>query len=167
MNPSPCGYYGDPTHRCVCTPGQIVRYINRISGSASRSHRHSVRDTSRAVQRHFTEGTGRAKRRIRERVIKARDIQTARYHDFKGIHCNAQMTERMIHRYAEPDADGIALLRTAMEKFSLRHAPTTASLKWHAPSPTSMALNLCRAATSPEAIGYRNLDRGDWAERGL
>ena len=56
---------------------------------------------------------------IRERVIKAREIQAARYKDYKGIHCNAQMTERMIHQFAEPNEAGIDMLRMAMEKLSI------------------------------------------------
>ena len=55
---------------------------------------------------------------IRERVIRAREIQTRRYEGIKGVHCNAQMTERMIHQYAEPDNTGMDLLRMAMERFS-------------------------------------------------
>ena len=92
---------------------------------------------------------------IRERVIKARDIQTARYKDFKGIHCNAQMIERMIHQYAEPDEASIALLRTAMERLSLS-ARTIADLD---------GSGRVQSQHIAEAIGYRNLDRGDWAER--
>lgn len=60
---------------------------------------------------------------IRERVIKAREIQAARYKDYKGIHCNAQMTERMIHQFAEPNEAGIDMLRMAMEKLSLSAVP--------------------------------------------
>lgn len=70
---------------------------------------------------------------IRERVIKARDIQTERFKDFKGIHCNAQMTERMIHQFAEPDEASINQLRMAMERFSLCTCiqPYTKSCTYH------------------------------------
>ncbi len=167
MNPCPCGYYGDPTHRCVCTPGQIVRYMNRISGPLldridiqCEIHPVPFSDISRKAQ-------GEPSAVIRERVIKARDIQTVRYHDFKGIHCNAQMTERMIHRYAEPDADGIALLRTAMEKFSLSARAYNRILKVARTIADLDASDTVQSRHISEAIGYRNLDRGDWAERGL
>ena len=80
---------------------------------------------------------------IHERVIKARDIQTARYKDFKGIHCNAQMTERMIHQFAEPDEASIALLRTAMERLSLSARAYNRILKVaRTIAPTSMAQNV-------------------------
>ena len=104
---------------------------------------------------------------IRERVIRARQIQEERYKDIKGVYSNAQMTERMIHQFAEPDAAGITMLRTAMERLSLsaraynrilKVARTIADLAG-APNVTSEHLG--------EAISYRNLDRGDWAERGI
>ena len=102
---------------------------------------------------------------IRERVIKARDIQTARYKDFKGVHCNAQMTERMIHQFAEPDEASIALLRTAMEKFSLSARAYNRILKVARTIADLDASDSVQQHHLAEAIGYRNLDRGDWAER--
>ena len=108
---------------------------------------------------------GEASATIRQRVIKARDIQAERYRTHKGIHCNAQMTERMIHQYAEPDNTGMDLLRMAMERFSLSARAYSRILK--------VARTIADLAGSTdvllphvnEAIGYRNLDRGDWAER--
>ena len=102
---------------------------------------------------------------IRERVIKARDIQTARYKDFKGVHCNAQMTERMIHQFAEPDEASIALLRTAMEKFSLSARAYNRILKVARTIADLDGSERVEVQHISEAIGYRNLDRGDWAER--
>ena len=102
---------------------------------------------------------------IRERVIKARDIQTARYKDFKGIHCNAQMTERMIHQFAEPDEASIALLRTAMERLSLSARAYNRILKVARTIADLDASDRVQPHHLAEAIGYRNLDRGDWAER--
>ena len=102
---------------------------------------------------------------IRERVIKARDIQTARYKDFKGIHCNAQMTERMIHQFAEPDEASIALLRTAMERLSLSARAYNRILKVARTIADLDGSERVEVQHISEAIGYRNLDRGDWAER--
>ena len=103
---------------------------------------------------------------IRERVIKAREIQAARYKDYKGIHCNAQMTERMIHQFAEPNEAGIDMLRMAMEKLSLSARAYSRILKV---ARTIADLEGCEHVELhhlAEAIGYRALDRGDWAERG-
>ena len=77
------------------------------------------------------------------------------------------MTERMIHRYAEPDADGIALLRTAMEKFSLSARAYNRILKVARTIADLDGSESVQNRHISEAIGYRNLDRGDWAERGL
>ena len=102
---------------------------------------------------------------IRERVIKARDIQTARYKDFKGIHCNAQMTERMLHQFAEPDASSIDMLRMAMERLKLSARAYSRILKV---ARTIADLDGSEQVQLPhiaEAVGYRNLDRSDWSER--
>ena len=165
MNPCPCGYYGDPTHRCVCTPGQIQKYMNKISGPLlDRIDIHCeitpvpFKDISKAQP-------GEPSAAIRERVIKARDIQTARYKDFKGVHCNAQMTERMIHQYAELDNAGMDLLRMAMERFSLSARAYSRILKVARTIADLDASDSVQQHHLAEAIGYRNLDRGDWAER--
>lgn len=102
---------------------------------------------------------------IRQRVLKARAIQTERFQNHKGIYCNAQMTERMIHQYAEPNQDGVEMLRVAMERMSLSARAYSRILK--------VARTIADLSASPEvltehlaeAISYRNLDRGDWAER--
>jgi magnesium chelatase family protein len=167
MNPCPCGYYGDPTHHCVCTPGQISRYLSKISGPLlDRIDLHCE-----ISQVPFSELSklkpGEPSEKIRERVIAARQIQEVRFKDFKGIHCNAQMTERMLHQFAEPDAASMDMLRMAMERLKLsaraysrilKVARTIADLD-HAENVQSQHI--------AEAIGYRNLDRGDWAERGI
>lgn len=167
MNPCPCGYYGDPTHNCVCTPGQIQRYMNKISGPLL--DRIDIqceitpvpfKDISKAAQ-------GEPSAEIRKRVIRAREIQAARFSGQKGIHCNAQMSERMIHQYAEPDEAGISMLRMAMERLSLSARAYNRILKV---ARTIADLEGCEHVEShhlAEAIGYRTLDRGDWAERGI
>lgn len=104
---------------------------------------------------------------IRERVIKARKIQEQRYKDFKNIYCNAQMTEKQIHQFAEPDVAGLNMLRMAMERLSLSARAYSRILKV---ARTIADLNDSEKVQSQhiaEAIGYRSLDRGDWAERGI
>lgn len=166
MNPCPCGYYGDPTHHCVCTPGQIQHYMNKISGPLLDRIDIQVeispvpfKDISKTAQ-------GESSAAIRERVIKARRRQEERYKEVKGIHCNAQMTERMIHQFAEPDAQGMELLRVAMERLNLSARAYNRILKV---ARTIADLDDCDHVQSHhlgEAISYRNLDRSDWAERG-
>ena len=166
MNPCPCGYYGDPTHHCVCTPGQIQRYMNKISGPLldridiqCEISPVPFKDISKAAP-------GEPSAKIRERVIRAREIQAERFKDFKGIHCNAQMTERMIHQFAEPTEEGINLLRMAMEKLSLSARAYNRILKVARTIADLAGSQQIEPQHLAEAIGYRTLDRGDWAERG-
>ena len=165
MNPCPCGYYGDPTHHCVCTPGQISRYLSKISGPLlDRIDLHC--EVAVVPFKQLSEmQQGEPSETIRERVIKARHIQEIRYKDFKGIHCNAQMTERMIHHFAEPDAQSLDMLRMAMERLSLSARAYSRILKVARTIADLEGLENVQAHHIAEAIGYRSLDRGDWAER--
>lgn len=104
---------------------------------------------------------------IRERVIKARRIQEERFKNHKGIYSNSQMTERMIHLYAEPDEQGLTLLRTAMERLSLSARAYSRILKVARTIADLEGSEKVQSQHIAEAIGYRNLDRGDWAERGI
>ena len=112
---------------------------------------------------------------IRERVIRARNIQTQRFSSLptgegggRGrIHCNAQMTERMIHEFAEPDAASLDMLRMAMERLKLSARAYSRILKVARTIADLAGSEKVESMHIAEAIGYRNLDRGDWAERGI
>ena len=104
---------------------------------------------------------------IRERVIKARQLQEERYKDVRGIHCNAQMTERMIHQFAEPDNQSLDMLRMAMERLSLSARAYNRILKVARTIADLEGVEQIQSYHIAEAIGYRSLDRGDWAERGI
>lgn len=167
MNPCPCGYYGDPTHHCVCSPGQIQRYLNKISGPLM--DRIDIQCEIAAIPfRELSKAApGEPSASIRERVMAARAIQTQRYAKVDGVHCNAQMTDRLIHQYAEPDADSLELLRKAMEKLNLSARAYSRILKVARTIADLAGSEQVQAMHIAEAIGYRQLDRGDWAERGL
>ena len=141
--------------KCVRNPDHI--FVDRIDLQIEISAV-EFKDISKAEQ-------GEPSENIRERVIKARKMQEERFKDVKGVHCKAQMTERMIHQFAELDEAGVEMLRIAMERLSLsaraynkilKVARTIADL---AGSENVMVDHLA------EAISYRNLDRSDWAER--
>lgn len=166
MNPCPCGYYGDPTHHCVCTPGQIQRYTSRISGPLMDRFDLHVEVPIVPFKDLTKMQPGEPSSVIRERVIKARQIQEERFKGNKGIFSNAQMTERMIHQYAEPDEDSIDMLRMAMEKLSLSARAYNRILKVARTIADLAGSEKVGRVHIAEAIGYRNLDRGDWAERG-
>ena len=104
---------------------------------------------------------------IRERVINARHIQEERFKGCKGVFSNAQMTERMIHQYAEPDESSLDLLRMAMERLKLSARAYNRILKVARTIADLEGSARVQSQHIAEAIGYRNLDRGDWAERGV
>lgn len=166
MNPCPCGYYNDPTHHCVCTPGQIQRYMNKISGPLLDRIDIQIEITPVPFKDISRAAPGESSDVIRERVIKARHIQEERFRECKGVHCNAQMSERMIHQYAEPGEDGIEMLRMAMERLNLSARAYNRILKVARTIADLEASERVLPQHLAEAISYRNLDRGDWAERG-
>ena len=110
---------------------------------------------------------GESSSEIRKRVMVARTRQVERFKDYENIHCNAQMSERMIHKYAEPDEKSIALLRTAMERLKLSARAYNRILKVARTIADLDNSDKVLSQHIAEAIGYRNLDRGDWAERRL
>ncbi len=174
-NPCPCGYYGDPTHQCVCTPGQRARYMSRISGPLMDRIDIQIEITPVPFKDISKAAPGEPSEKIRERVMKARQRQEERFSSLpvlqggagERIHCNAQMTERMIHQFAEPDEAGIQMLRMAMDRLSLSARAYSRILKVARTIADLEDSEKVQSQHIAEAIGYRNLDRGDWAERGI
>lgn len=166
MNPCPCGYYGDPTHHCVCSPGQIQRYLSKISGPLMDRIDIQCEITPVPFKDISQTAPGEPSSQIRQRVMQARAIQAARFKHQRGVYCNAQMTERMIHQFAEPDEAGIAMLRAAMERLSLSARAYSRILKVARTIADLAGSGRVEAPHLAEAISYRQLDRGDWAERG-
>jgi len=165
MNPCPCGYYNHPTKACVCNPGQVQKYLNRISGPLLDRIDIQVEIVPVPFEKLSETRSGESSETIRQRVIAARKVQEQRFAHVPGIHCNAQMTPKMLAEYATPDEAGLNLLRGAMERLNLsaraydrilKVARTIADLD---ASPTIQSMHIA------EAIGYRNLDRENWAER--
>ena len=110
---------------------------------------------------------------IRERVIRARNIQTERFNslpkqgELGKVYCNAQMSEKMLHQFAEPDAESLDMLRMAMERLKLSARAYSRILKMARTIADLAGSEQVQSLHIAEAIGYRNLDRGDWAERGI
>ena len=130
MNPCPCGYYNHPTKACVCSPGQVQKYLNRISGPLLDRIDLQIEVVPVPFEKMADARPAESSATIRERVIRARRIQEQRYADIEGVYCNAQMNSRLLSLYARPDDNGLALLKNAMNRL------TTASSRWPAPSPT-------------------------------
>ena len=107
MNPCPCGYYGHPTKQCICTPHQRHNYMGKISGPLLDRIDLQVEVQPVNFEQMSSKQPGEPSAAIRERVIKARAIQSLRFKNHPGVHCNAQMTTALLHKYAEPDAEGM------------------------------------------------------------
>lgn len=165
MNPCPCGYYGDPTHACVCNPGQRLRYMNKISGPLMDRIDIQCEITPVPFKDISQQRQGEPSAEIRQRVMKARQKQTERYKDSKLIHCNAQMTDRMIHEYCVLDEATTALLQKAMDKLNLSARAYSRILKVARTIADLDDKENIEVHHVAEAVGYRSLDRGDWAER--
>lgn len=161
MNPCPCGYYGHPTRPCTCRPDMISRYRNRISGPLMDRfdiqcaiQPVSVGDISSGV-------SGEPSAAIRERVISARLIQEERFRAEQGIYSNAQMTDRLLHRYCVLDAQTGAMLRKAMTQLNLSARAYSRILKVARTIADLEGCDSIGMSHIAEAIGYRQLDRGD------
>lgn len=165
MNPCPCGYYMHPTRECTCAPGEVQRYLNRISGPLMDRIDLHVDVQPISFDEMASEATGEDSATIRSRVIRARQIQQERFKGERNVHCNAQMTSRLIAQYVKLDAQSIDKLRTAITRFKmssraydriLRVARTIADLEGSADVLSSHI---------SEAISYRTLDRDGWSAK--
>lgn len=163
MNPCPCGYYNHPTKACVCTPGQVQKYLNRISGPLLDRIDLQIEVVPVPFEKMSDARPGESSAVIRERVIRARQIQESRYADLPGIYCNAQMNSRLLARYARPDDKGLALLKNAMNRLNLSARAYDRILKVARTIADLDACEWIQPSHLAEAIGYRNLDREDWA----
>lgn len=163
MNPCPCGYYNHPTKACVCSPGQVQKYLNRISGPLLDRIDLQIEVIPVEFEKMADARLGESSAAIRERVIQARRIQEKRYAQEKGIYCNAQMSSRLLNQYARPDEAGLALLKNAMNRLSLSARAYDRILKVSRTIADLEGSERVASRHLAEAIGYRNLDREDWA----
>ncbi|MBQ8592713.1 MAG: YifB family Mg chelatase-like AAA ATPase [Bacteroidaceae bacterium] len=165
MNPCPCGYYNHPTKPCVCNPGQVQKYLNRISGPLLDRIDIQVEIVPVPFEKLADTRSAEPSSVIRERVVKARKIQEQRFAGVAGVHCNAQMTPRMLTEYASPDETGKQMLSSAMERLNLSARAYDRILKVARTIADLEASDRVMPHHIAEAIGYRNLDRENWAER--
>jgi magnesium chelatase family protein len=165
MNPCPCGYYNHPTKPCVCTPGQISRYLNKISGPLLDRIDIQCEILPLSFEEISKAAPGEPSATIRQRVVAAREIQARRFASVPGIHCNAQMTEKLMREYCSLDEAGSELLRMAMERLQLSARAYSRILKVARTIADLDGAENISTQHVAEAIGYRNLDRSDWAER--
>ena len=164
MNPCPCGYYNHPDKECTCKPGMVQQYLIRISGPLMDRIDLQVEVESVPFEDIAKAPKGESSATIRERVLKARQIQSERYKGIKGIHCNAQMTTSLLQKYVQLDDQALNLLRTAMKKFNLSARAYDRILKVSRTIADLEGAENVLSSHIAEAIGYRNLDRDNWIE---
>jgi magnesium chelatase family protein len=163
MNPCPCGYYNHPEKECVCGPGVVQRYLSRVSGPLlDRIDLHVE-----VVPVSFDEMTANrpveTSEQIRQRVIRAREIQSLRFTEQKEIYCNAMMPSNMVKEICQINEAGRGLLKTAMEKLGLSARAYDRILKVSRTIADLAGTDDIRVEHLAEAIQYRSLDREGWA----
>jgi len=164
MNPCPCGYYNHPEKECSCAPVVVQRYLNKISGPLLDRIDLHVEVTPVS----FTElsgggNAGETSAQVRERVIKAREIQAKRFEGKHGVYCNAQMGSKLLKEVCMISPVGANLLKTAMERLNLSARAYDRILKVSRTIADLADSEDIRPEHLAEAIQYRSLDREGWA----
>ncbi len=164
MNPCPCGYYNHPDKDCVCGPGVVKRYVSKISGPLlDRIDLHVEVTPVSYDELTTTERPKLTSTDIRERVLRAREVQAERFKDLRDVYSNAQMPSRMVHDVCKLDSTGLTLLKTAMERLQLSARAYDRILKVARTAADLAGSKDIRIEDLAEAIHYRSLDREGWA----
>jgi magnesium chelatase family protein len=164
MNPCPCGFYNHPEKECTCPPGAVQKYLNKISGPLLDRIDLHVEVTPVAFSELSNNNSkGELSSSIRERVIKAREIQTERYKDTPGMYANAQMSSKQLREICVINQAGEALLKKAMERLNLSARAYDRILKVSRTIADLAGSADIKAEHLAEAIQYRSLDREGWA----
>lgn len=162
MNPCPCGYFNHPDKKCVCSPGVVQKYLSKISGPLLDRIDLHIEVVPVPFNKLAEAPLSENSIMVRDRVIKARRIQVERFKNKGTVHCNAQMSSRLLAQYAMPDEHGMQILKNAMEKLDLSARAYDRILKV---SRTIADLEACETIQShhvAEAVQYRSLDRSNW-----
>ena len=164
MNPCPCGYYNHPTQECTCQPGTVEKYLNRISGPLLDRIDLHIEVVPVPFEELSKKSMGEKSSAVRERVTRARQIQTERFADVPGIHSNSQMNSKMIQKYCALNDECSNLLKDAMDKLDLSARAHDRILKMaRTIADLDNSLDI-RKEHLAEAIQYRSLDRANWGK---
>jgi magnesium chelatase family protein len=162
MNPCPCGFFNHPEKECTCGPGIVQKYLSRISGPLLDRIDLHVEVTPVAFSELSSAQQYEKSGSIRERVIKARDIQAERYKNNDGVYANAQMSSKQLKEICVISTAGQNLLKVAMEKLNLSARAYDRILKVSRTIADLSASEDIRPEHLAEAIQYRSLDREGW-----
>lgn len=162
MNPCPCGYFNHPEKDCVCAPGMVQKYLSKVSGPLL--DRIDIHIEVTPVDFDQLADTRKAERSevIRERVMKAREIQTQRFADKEGIYSNAMMSSTTVREVCAINTAGQALLKTAMNRLQLSARAYDRILKVARTIADLDGSDEVKVEHLAEAIQYRSLDRESW-----
>jgi len=163
MNPCPCGYQTDPKRECRCSPLQIARYRSRISGPLLDRIDLHIEVPAISYEQLASLEKGEPSTAIRERVVRAREIQQKRYEKLPDIHCNANMSSKVLHKTCLLDSDSEQLLRAAMSDMDFSARAYDRILKVARTIADISATESIQTEHISEAIQYRSLDRKLWA----
>jgi len=163
MNPCPCGYYNHPDKACVCAPGVVQKYLNKVSGPLLDRIDIHVEVTPVSFSELSKERLSESSENVRERVIRAREKQSERFKETEGVHCNAQMSAKTLQKICKVDASGQQLLKTAMERLGLSARAYDRILKVSRTIADLGGSEKIENEHLAEAIQYRSLDREGWA----
>lgn len=166
MNPCPCGYFNHPEKECSCPPGTVQKYLNKISGPLlDRIDLHvEVTPVSFSDLSNIQSSTQEKSESIRERVLKAREIQAVRYQTHPGIYANAQISTKQLQELCALNAAGQNLLKNAMERLNLSARAYDRILKVARTIADLDASEEIKIEHLAEAIQYRSLDRESWGK---
>jgi len=163
MNPCPCGYYNHPHTECQCGPGNVQKYLNRISGPLFDRIDIHIEVIPVPFKELTNSRPSEKSETIRERVIEARQIQEKRFEDSPGTHCNAQMSSKQMRTFAQIDKPSSELLKNAMQRLNLSARAYDRIIKVARTIADLGDAEHIQSNHIAEAINYRNLDREGWA----
>ena len=162
MNPCPCGYFNHPEKECVCGPGVVQRYLNKISGPLLDRIDLHVEVSPVSFDELSGEASSEDSQTIRQRVVNARKIQGTRYKESLSTHCNAQMSKSEFDLFCKTDLSGQKIIKLAMEKLGLSARAYDRILKVARTIADLEGNEKIEVQHVAEAIQFRSLDRSNW-----
>ncbi|TAE48597.1 MAG: ATP-binding protein, partial [Cytophagales bacterium] len=165
MNPCPCGYYSHPEKDCVCQAGVVQKYLNKISGPLLDRIDLHVQVTPVSFDEMTANRKNETSQEIRERVIKAREIQTERFKGYEGVYSNAMMPSSLVKEVCVINSAGKILLKTAMERLGLSARAYDRILRVARTIADLLGSVDIKTEHIAEAIQYRSLDRDNWGQK--
>ncbi len=162
MNPCPCGYYNHPTIPCTCGAGAVNRYMSKISGPLLDRVDIQIEVVPVPFKELSEQRVGEKSEVIRQRVIEARKLQKQRFKDFENIHCNAQMTPKLMKEFCQISEQSLNLIKSAMAKLGLSARAYDRILKVSRTIADLEGTPNIETRHISEAINYRSLDRESW-----